>query len=198
MFLKTYLKVRKVFRPPKFKFFIGKWKNEPNLPVWRRGRMIRFYKSPHERNDFWQGAKLLYSKWTDFGRRNHPILSRLFKPTYILPIWLSFYVFNHDIWYKTKWEADDYIYEFPANFTLVFFGLAISITAEEESFYWESMLMYLHYKGDIEKACDRMGIWTKCRTNEQFFGFNPDYLKDTELRNQLIRYQTKCHDEGRT
>jgi hypothetical protein len=163
MFLKTYLKVRKVFRPPKFRFFIGKWKNEPNLPVWRRGNTIKFIKN-----------------------------------SYTLPIWLSFYIFNHDIWYKTKWEADDYIYEFPANLTLVFFGLAISITAEEESFYWESMLMYLHYKGDIEKACDRMGIWTKSSTNEQFFGFNPDYLKDTKLRNQLIRYQTNYHDKERT
>ena len=189
MFLETYLKVRKVFRPPKFSFFIGKWKNEPNLPVWRRGRIIRFYESPHERNDFWQGTRLLYSEWTDFGKRSHPILSKFVKPTYVLPIWLSFYIFNYDIWFKTKWEEDDYRYEFPASFTIVFFGLAISITADEDCLYWESILTYLHYKGDIKKTCDRMGIWTKCSSGERYFGFKCEFLKDKQLKERLKQYQ---------
>ncbi len=192
MFLQIYLKVRKVFKPPKLHFFIGKWKNDPNLPVWRRGNTIRFYKSPHERNDFWQGAKLLYSKWTDFGRKEHPILSRIVKPTYELPIWLSFYVFNCDIMYKTKWEEDDYRYEFPAHFTIVFFGLSFSITAEElGNFYWESILCYIHYKGDVKKACDCVGLWTKYSSGERYFGFEAEFLKDNKIKNELISYQNE-------
>lgn len=189
MFLETYLKVRKVFRPPKFSFFIGKWKNEPNLPVWRRGKIIQLTKNSKDYTQDWDYAKLKSTDWTEEGRKNHPILSRLFKPMYVLPIWLSFYVFNYDIWFKVKWEPDDYRYEFPASFTIVFFGLAVSITADEDCLYWESILTYLHYKGDIKKTCDRMGIWTKCSGGERYFGFNYEFLKDKQLKERLKQYQ---------
>lgn len=189
MFLKTYLKVRKVFRPPKFSFFIGKWKNEPNLPVWRRGKIIQLTKDSKDYTQDWDYAKLKSASWTEEGKKNHPILSRLFKPMYILPIWLSFYIFNYDIWFKVKWEPDDYRYEFPASFTIVFFGLAISITADEDCLYWESILTYLHYKGDIKKTCDCMGIWTKCSGGERYFGFDYEFLKDKQLKERLKQYQ---------
>ena len=44
-FLKLYRKHKNVFVKPKLKWYIGSWKNEPNLPVWRRGPRIRLTKS---------------------------------------------------------------------------------------------------------------------------------------------------------
>lgn len=37
---KEYNKVKKYFVKPKMNFFIGKWRNNPCLPVWRRGVVI--------------------------------------------------------------------------------------------------------------------------------------------------------------
>lgn len=193
MFLSTYLKVRKIFRPPKFRFFIGKWRNEGNLPVWRRGNIIKFAKNSLEFNQDWDYARLKSAEWTETGKKNHPILSKIVKPIYILPTWLSFYIFNSDIMYKIKWAEDDYRYEFPAHFTIVFFGFAISITAYEDCLYWESVLLYIHYKGDVKKACDRMGIYTQFSKDKKtkFFGFKAEFLKDNKLREQLIQYQNE-------
>jgi hypothetical protein len=75
------------------------------------------------------------------------------KPQYQLPIWLSFYIFNHDVGWKTKWG--DTRYEWPPQFTIVFFGLAFSIWVkapeckEEHSHddgYWEGIIDYGFYK----------------------------------------------------
>lgn len=75
------------------------------------------------------------------------------KPQYQLPIWLSFHIFNHDVGWKTKWG--DTRYEWPPQFTIVFFGLAFSIwtTAPEckgehahDDGYWEGVIDYGFYK----------------------------------------------------
>lgn len=146
---KTYRKVRHIFVRPSLRFFFGKWRNDPNLPVWRRGNTIHFGKY-NERNDTYDCAKLVKSEWTEAGKKNHPILSKIFKPTYVLPMWLSFYKFNHGMMWKTKWG--EYRYEFPPQFTLVFFGLSLSITAHApktdkenatfiyDDLYWEAIL----------------------------------------------------------
>jgi len=75
------------------------------------------------------------------------------KPKYQLPIWLSFYIFNHDIGWKTKWG--DTRYEWPPQFTIVFFGLAFSIWLSapkcecehcHQDGYWEGVIDYGFYK----------------------------------------------------
>ena len=75
------------------------------------------------------------------------------KPRYQLPIWLAFNIFNHDVGWKTKW--DDTRYEWPPQFTIVFFGLAFSVwlsapKCEGEHFhqdgYWEGVIDYGFYK----------------------------------------------------
>lgn len=75
------------------------------------------------------------------------------KPQYQLPIWLSFYIFNHDVGWKTKWS--DTRYEWPPQFTIVFFGLAFSVwlkapECEDEHThddgYWEGVIDYGFYK----------------------------------------------------
>ena len=77
------------------------------------------------------------------------------KPQYELPIWLSFHIFNHDVGWKTKW--DETRYEWPPQFTIVFFGLAFSIwlSAPEtdvknlsQDGYWEGVIDYGFYKDE--------------------------------------------------
>lgn len=43
-FLKIYRSVKEIFVKPKIKLYIGTWKKEPNLPVWRYGTQIRLSK----------------------------------------------------------------------------------------------------------------------------------------------------------
>lgn len=75
------------------------------------------------------------------------------KPKYQLPIWLSFYIFNHDVGWKTKWG--DTRYECPPQFTIVFFGLAFSVWLKapecygehlHDDSYWEGVIDYGFYK----------------------------------------------------
>ena len=219
-FLATYKRNKKAFIRPKFHFYLGPWRKEGNLPVWRRGPIIRFgvnnYRYvgnngiPRHEAEIWDGkeyeedwncATLVDSRWTEEGKKNHPILSKFVKPSYMLPIWLSFYWFNSDIMYKTKWTEDDFRYEFPGHFTVVFFGLCFSITVyvpkeNEKDWtcqddYWESMLTYEYYKGDLKKTNDVMG-WYNHPGEEGFrFRFQPRFLKNTVDRDDLEAIQSK-------
>ena len=56
-FLDLYKSVKDVFIKPKFTFYIGPWRSEPNLPVWRRGPMLHFGKYD-EVEDKYHYAKL--------------------------------------------------------------------------------------------------------------------------------------------
>lgn len=201
-FLNTYRSIKGAFIRPKIKLFIGKWRNEHNLPVWRRGPQLNFC-SYGERTETWDYGKMVSSEWNAFGKKNHPILSRILKhPSYQLPIWLSFYCFNNDIYYKTKWSDDDYRYEFPSHFTLVFFGLCISLTAyipkaNENDFtcnddYWESLLTYRHYGGDLKATNDVMGYWNTVGEDKFRFRFQPRFLSSQLERDELISIQEKC------
>ena len=152
-------------------------------------------------------AKLVKSEWTEEGKKNHPFLSKFLKPVYELPYWLSFYFFNSDIMYKTKWSEDDYRYEYPAHITLVFFGLALSVTAyipkqDENDWtcnddYWESLLTYNHYNGDLKKVNDVMGCWNKPGDENFRFRFQPRFLTSADDRDDLVSLQVKqlCGDK---
>lgn len=199
-FLSEWKKANGKFIKPKLHWYFGLWRNEGNLPVWRRGNTIHFgeYK---ERNDTYDYAKLVSSEWTEEGKKNHPILSKLVKPTYVLPNWLSFYFFNTDIMYKTKWSEDDFRYEFPAHITLVIFGFAISVTAyiprqNENDWtcqddYWESLLTFNYYDGDIKKTNEVMGWWFKPGDDNFRFRFQPRFLTSAVDRDVLVDLQAK-------
>lgn len=148
----TYNKVKNIFKKPKLRYYFGKWIHDPCLPIWRRGNCIHLAKY-QEYDSKWEYARYIDSWWTDLGKKNHPIISKLFKPMYILPIWLSFYIFNRDIMWKTKYSDEDYRFEYPGQFTIVAFGYSLSfwlqnptgdVTRDDD--YWESILTYLHYK----------------------------------------------------
>lgn len=92
------------------------------------------------------------------------------QPIIQLPIWLSFHIFNWDVCYK--WKYDTIRYEFPPQFTIVFFGLALTILAIPEpeddddcpDHYWESLLSYLYQEeceGSIAKTLEFCGQWTR-------------------------------------
>ncbi len=199
-FLYEWKQTHGAFIRPKLKWYFGPWWKEGNLPVWRRGNTIHFGKYS-ERKDNYDFAKLETSEWTEEGKKNHPILSKIVKPSYELPRWLSFYFFNSDIVYKTKWSEDDFRYEFPAHITLVIFGFAISITAyipksEENDWtcqddYWESLLTYNYFKGDIKKTNKVMGYWNSPKDGNFRFRFQPRFLTSTVDRDDLIALQAE-------
>lgn len=164
---KTYNKVKNVFKKPKLYWKFGKWKHDPCLPIWRCGNTIKIAKHSDEYTASYNFAKYLGSEWTDVGKQRHPILSKIFKPKYVLPIWLSFYIFNRDIMWKTKYE--DYRFEYPGQFTIVCFGWSLSLwlNAPENDdawdiySYWESILWYLN----------------ECELNEEYKSINKKWLK---------------------
>lgn len=206
-FLYTYKQSKNDFIKPKFHLFFGKWKYEYNLPIWRRGNIIRFTKNYGDYTEQWNYAKLINSQWTEQGKKHHPILSKLVKPSYMLPIWLSFYYFNNDITYKTKYTDDDFCYEFPSHITIVFFGLCFSITAympkqNKEDFttnddYWTSMLTYQFYNGDLETTNNTLGYYTDINNNGiKRFVFNPYFLKDKNKQIELTKLQNKILAEN--
>lgn len=198
-FLKIYRNVKDVFIKPKLKLYFGTWKNEPNLPVWRMGPQIRWGKYG-EIDEKWNWAKLESAEWSALGKKRHPILSKIIKkPVWQLPIWLAFHWYNDDIMYKTKWEEDDFRYEYPSHFTIVFFGLAFSITAylkpkDKEDWliqdqYWESILTYNYYKGDLKKTNDACGWYNRPGEKGFRFKFEPRFLKKKEDREKLQAIQ---------
>ena len=167
-FLYEWKRTRGAFKRPRLRWYFGPWSREGNMPFWRTGNTIHFCKKEY-RNDKYSAIRLESSEWTEEGKKRHPILSRLVKPTYELPLWLSFYFFNHDIYWKTREREEDFRYEWPAHITLVFFGLALSVTAyipmendrdwSVEDDYWESLLTYNYFNGDLKKTNDEMGGW---------------------------------------
>lgn len=103
------------------------------------------------------------------------------KPRYTLPIWFAFHIFNHDLFYKTKWTAYDFRYEFPPQFTIVLFGISFSwwLKAPElADFYWEGILHYLYGKEpkSLKNAIYEVGKWRKVG-GESYFGLKKEYLK---------------------
>lgn len=124
------------------------------------------------------------------------------KPCYKLPIWLSFYIFNHDIGWKTKWG--DTRYEYPPQFTIVFFGLAFSIwlsapKCEKDHFYqdgyWEGIIDYGFYKNkedfDPVRFIKEQGFmhWTEY-TSEEKEERNKIYDKYRDAKGSFPSYDT--------
>ena len=188
----TFNKAKDFFKKPIVHWSFGLWRNNHCLPVWRRGPILRFGKSPYALNtncyEVKNRVQILtgYSTWTDSAGKEHKskhfdwaaahklpgglksgdivwkrdVRKKLckcglswVKPRYQLPIWLSFHIFNHDIGWKTKWG--DTRYEWPPQFTIVFFGLAFSIWLKapecegehvHDDGYWEGVIDYGFYK----------------------------------------------------
>lgn len=143
-----YKEVEDVFVEPELYFFHGSWREDPCLPVWRRGPVI--------------------------------YLNRSYTKKIQLPIWLRFDKFSFDVGWKTKY--DEYRYEWPPQFTLVFFGRSISFWLRSprtphsdhwyDDAYWESILYYTdpnYGKRSVASTAKIMNYsyWTEYSDEEQ-------------------------------
>ena len=197
-FLSMYRKYKDVFIKPKISLSFGLWKNHSGLPVWRSGNVIRLTSNHENYTEDWIVSKVENSHWTDEGKKAHPILSRLFKPCYQLPLWLSFYKFDFDINYTIKYDSSFRIDFFPS-LTLVFFGLHLTLTAESpdvkdidacDEDYWEALVAYDFFNGDLTRIDESLGTTISCidtpvAVPNKHYVFNEKYLKKSELRAEL-------------
>ena len=188
----TYKKVKHVFKKPKLYWRLGLWKHDPCLPVWRRGSQIKLgkYRKHYYGTPGINHVKTGVTYWTDSKGKKHEMpCYGMFKhkmpckqawnrdiriklrkfglgwipPVIQLPMWLSFHIFNHDMIWKTKFE--DYRFEFPPQFTIVFFGISLSIWLKsprgiedpvwDDYNYWESILWYLN-ECDLDEKYKRV------------------------------------------
>lgn len=193
---KTYNKAKDVFVKPQLKWEFGRWRNTSGFPVWRRGPMLYSYKLFRKgiacidtSESTWFAAKY---KWTETFKKEHPIFSKIFKPAYQLPIWLSFYIFDYDvIW---KWKYDDIRFEFPPQFTIVFFGFALTLMLTAPFYnesinsnvddYWEGLLNFIYYDRSLKNAMNKTGYyttWDKENKAHNYWCIRPYYIKSPYL-----------------
>lgn len=112
------------------------------------------------------------------------------KPSYQLPIFFAFHIFNHDFYWKTKWTSYDFRYEYPPQFTIVAFGLSLSFwlkfpgnDAFNEDQYWEGILHYLYGKRPLElkSAISACSKWERILPGTDMkyshWGFEKIFLK---------------------
>ena len=154
---KTYRKVRHIFVRPSLRFFFGKWRNDPNLPIWRK-KGIWYFK-----------------------------------------------IFNLDV--CSKYKYGEIVYEFPPQFTIVFFGLSFTITAhvpktsEEnatfiyDDLYWEAILNAAYApKGvdNLEHAILEGGeyVWK----NYSYWSVRPSFIRKS-YRSKYDLIMNKIREE---
>ena len=205
----TWKQVKGVFKKPKLNISFGNWYKSSHLPVWRRGRTIWLGKYKDRKSiitKVWRKPVKVGNldipgtwidghgwDWTDAYKENHPILSKLFKPYYELPRWCTFYIFNHDLFWKTKWG--DYRYEFPPQFTIVFMYWHITFflsppkgCTNRQDDYWESILWYIE-KRNLEKTFLEMGKWKNLQTGKYTYRLTPEMVEN-EYK-ELIQHYIK-------
>lgn len=236
--LEEWKKARSLFKKPTPKFYFGFWsvpsligkmgsyclehkdedtlkkricgwlsvhcKTFPGLPVWRRGNTIRIFRNK-QMYEYSKGGYIWQPEFEEKLKKLH--LSWL-KPSYELPVWLSFYLFKIDMCWK--WKYDDVRYEFPPQITLVLFNIAFGIVwvaprankddIGNDDMYWESILNYNHKFEDkdsvnlVFELSDYVGYWTRCSDKDNYeitWTLKPCYLKNKKLADLLYQYQTQ-------
>ncbi len=231
-FLSTYKKIKGVWKKPKLRVYFGSWLHDPNLPVWRNnsiriakyGNYYQIRKSveledkskAHYDEKFKCTVRSYYHSTHNLIKADYawkrPIRKKLRKlglgwipPIIDLPWWLCIRVFNWDVMWKTKF--DDVRYEYPPQFTIVFLGLALTLTLHEptggyytcDDQYWEGILDWLYtYDKDMYKTVYYGGIWN-CG-NTSYFSVRPEHLVCLEDYQEYCRavidYKTE-HPESR-
>ena len=86
--------------------------------------------------------------------------------------------------WKTKY--DDIRYEYPPQFSIVFFGLSLTFTLHcpiqnkdcYDDSYWESILLHLYRNksGNLKKTIELAGIWHKLSEDYRYFVVRPEYI----------------------
>lgn len=217
-FLSTYRKIKGIFKRPKFKIFFGLWKNDPNLPCYRNGaiRLAKYGKYYYIQKSVLNEDKTKPETFTSNGTpiKSYKHTEHNIKPDYawrrdirkklrkcglgwippviIIPWWFRIAVYNFDVMWK--WKYDEVRYEFPPQFTIVFFGLCMTITLHEptkneytnDDQYWEGILSYLYkYDRDIYKTVYNGGVWG-CN-DKQWFSIRPEHIIRQEDRETYMK-----------
>lgn len=221
----TWREAKDIFVKPSLKCYFGKWIMDPCLPMWRRGPVVPILGWRRTRKYCYQlknSEKVFegYSEWRGqqikkYGWSTHKLPCNLhnwdwmwrpnirrklrkyhlgwIKPVYTLPIWMSFHIYNHDVIWKTKY--DEIRYEFPPQFTVVFFGLSLSFWLKcpvnnefaWDGHYWEAILnhIYKNKTGTLKETIELTGIWSKLgkskEENIRYFSIRPDFITDKYL-----------------
>lgn len=114
---------------------------------------------------------------------------KIFNAYIQFPIWLSFHIFNRDLTWKTKWTNYDFRYEFPPQFTMVFFGWSLSFwlypecksNTDSPDHYWESLLTYIYgeHAGDLLQTVIDCSKWIQSKNDKdtEFFALSKNYIK---------------------
>jgi len=238
MILKEWNKVKGVFKKPKIKVYFGFWsvsylalklgefllnkgfdkypiltkiwrflsRTDSSLPVWRRGNTISLFSKHHK----WVLDKEKHTNYFDWDDEFKSKLKKLhlswLKPHYTLPTIFSFYIFKRDVMYK--WKYDELRYEYPPQFTIVFFNISLTLhwCAPVKDFdytsndrYWTSVLSYIYEKSYYEKN-DILGLaqdmgWSKIyrkgdyENGEYVFNFSPEFVKDQVIAEKIEQWQ---------
>lgn len=104
-----------------------------------------------------------------------------------LPHWMMFHIVNWDVGWKTKY---DYIrYEWPPQFSIIAFGLSLTITLHGpkvdefacDDHYWEAILNYLYDnpKKSLKTSIEYTGQWTIHKGGGKgitYFAVRPGYI----------------------
>lgn len=235
----TWEKAKDIFVKPSLKVYFGKWRNDPNLPVWRNGPCIWLipmkYRStngskvhtvkdsvmictgevPYKFGDVEFKSKCY--KWVPKHKLpgnlkcgqyvwNRNIRKKLKKwhlswipPVIYLPIWMRFHIINSDLMWKTKW--DTYRYEFPPQFTIIGFGLSLSLTLHApihnkyacDDHYWEAILnqLYKNKSGNLKETIEETGIWRILVSKDKdedihYFSVRPEYIVHNKLEEYYV------------
>lgn len=216
----TYDKVSDIFVKPKVHFYFGRWSKFYGLPVWRRGPIIQlghsyFHENRPGKNHYepvdefviddgnWYAAWAKHTHWNPEFLKTCSWWGRLWrkfiKPTYQLPIWLSFYHSNYDIIWKTKYE--DCRFEFSGQFCIVAFGICFAMWTKaphastdfhgypNDDAYWETILEWIH------REDKNMSFEEFLSTESSLYG-STYYNRKNMLKKESLYNQMKLYDHN--
>ena len=206
----TWKKVKDIFVKPVTKVYFGKWSRDPSLPVWRHGPKIYFTKtdyhivtnrvciktntgyevSEHKLPGKLRAGDIVFN--SNIRRKLRKWYLSWFPPCITLPIWLSFHIFNHDVMWKWKW--DEIRFEYPPQFTIVAFGISLTISLHcpkrdkyaYDDNYWEAILNHIHLNksGNLEETVKLSNIWfcwDKDGNKTSYFSVRPEFITQKHI-----------------
>ena len=107
------------------------------------------------------------------------------------PSWMMFHIVNWDVGWKLKW--DEVRYEHPPQFSIIGFGLSLTITLHGpkcdefaiDDHYWESILIHTHKNksGTLKETIEHAGQWRRLSEGNEanYFAVRPGYIAPNKL-----------------
>ena len=170
-----YNKVKSVFQKPVLKFWCGKYKQMPGLPLFRRKPQIKLFKKYQSKNldnkdanvyifdpkvwiekdgkpqvihhNYPKGLNIMNSfAWK---RNIRKVLRKLhltwITPIIVLPMWLKFGIHNNDVCFQYN-EDDKIEFLYPPQFTIILFGYAFTWWLRAPQYEDKPMADYVYWE----------------------------------------------------